>query len=412
MFVIAPALLFPTPRRLVVLSVVPIIWFCARLGGDRFLPRTPMNASLSLMLAMVGVSMLVTFDLRYSLGKISGVILGILLFWAIARWVTNLNRLKVAVLFFLLAGAGLAIAGLFGAPVSARSATLAVVTARLPNVIRGVPGAEDGFNPNPVAGCLVLFVPLQIALLATNAHRWLAPDVTTRSARTGLIAGQALLLVLTAGTVVLMQSRGAWLGLVGAMVAFLMWHNYPIRMIAALAVVPAVLLSVLLGPTSLLGIALGRVGPGNADDVLVRLQIWSSALHAIRDSPLTGMGMNAFRKIMMIRYPVPLVTAHYKDPAHAHNHLLQAAVDLGIPGLIAYLSLWLVAGALLVVVYRASREPVLRGIAGGLGAGLIAHFAFSISDAVPLGSKVGVLFWLTLALTVGLHRTALAPQPD
>ena len=69
-------------------------------------------------------------------------------------------------------------------------------------------------------------------------------------------------------------------------------------------------------------------------------------------------------------------------------------------------------GALLVAVYRRSTERTDRTIAGGLGAGLIAHFVFSITDAIQLGAKVGVLFWLTLALAVALHRVALARQPD
>ncbi|OFW07580.1 MAG: hypothetical protein A3H96_00045 [Acidobacteria bacterium RIFCSPLOWO2_02_FULL_67_36] len=51
-------------------------------------------------------------------------------------------------------------------------------------------------------------------------------------------------------------------------------------------------------------------------------------------------------------------------------------------------------------------------MAGGLGTNLLAHFLFGMTDAIALGSKAGVLFWLTLAMTVGLHRVALARPPD
>jgi putative inorganic carbon (HCO3(-)) transporter len=94
------------------------------------------------------------------------------------------------------------------------------------------------------------------------------------------------------------------------------------------------------------------------------------------------------------------------DVAHAHNHMLQAALDLGIPGVVAYASIWLSAAALLVVVCRRADERIHRAMASGLGAGFIAHFVFGMTDAIALGSKVGVLFWLMLALTVGLHRVA------
>ena len=90
-----------------------------------------------------------------------------------------------------------------------------------------------------------------------------------------------------------------------------------------------------------------------------------------------------------------------------HNHLLQAALDLGIPGLIAYLALWIIAAALLVQVYRHSSVHAYRSMASGLGVGLIAHFVFGMADVIPLGAKVGVLFWLALALTVALHQVAL-----
>ena len=51
----------------------------------------------------------------------------------------------------------------------------------------------------------------------------------------------------------------------------------------------------------------------------------------------------------------------------------------------------MVAALLLVRVYQRSGEQIYRAIAGGLGAGLIAHFVFSMTDVIPLGAKVGVL---------------------
>lgn len=405
---IAPLLLFPTRRHLVVLAVVPIIWLCARIAGGHIVPRTPMNAALWLMLAMVGVSLYATFDIGFSLGKVAGVVLGVLLFWAVARWLTTPERLRLATAVFLLAGAALAVLGLLGAPVQTRRLqVLAAVTTRLPIVIRGVPGAEEGFNANPVAGALVLFVPLQVALLATGAHEWSRSRRAPQRTGKCLIVIQGILLFLTAGTVLLMQSRGAWMGLVVAIWAFLTWRGRMIRVLSAVVVGAAIVLVGAVGPTELLDLAVSRSGQAPVDTVTVRLQLWSSALHGIKDYPFTGMGMNAFRKIMMTRYLTPLVKAHYTDVSHAHNHLLQAALDLGIPGLVTYASIWIIAAALLVMVYRRSGTRFHRVMAGGLGAGLIAHFIFSMTDAIPLGAKVGVLFWLALSLTVGLHRVAI-----
>ena len=96
--------------------------------------------------------------------------------------------------------------------------------------------------------------------------------------------------------------------------------------------------------------------------------------------------------------------------AHAYNQLLQAALDVGIPGLIAYLAMWLISAWLLVRVHRRSPDPVYRTMAGGLGAGVIAQFSFGMTDAISMGSKPGMLFWFTLALIVSLHRIALPAE--
>lgn len=400
--VIAPALLFPTPTRLLVLAVVPLIWLSAWIAGNRLVPRTPMNAALWPLLVMVGISLYATFDIRFSLGKVSGVVLGVLLFWAIARWLNTADRLKLASAAFLLAGAGLALVGLLGTNWFEKFPVLGTVTALLPRAIRGVPGAEEGFQPNAVAGCLVLFLPVQVALLGAGWHRWVCRVPTF----CWCVIGQLILLALTSGVLLLTQSRGALVGLCAAAGAFLFWYGGWTRILAILVAAMGMVGAAVLGPGPLLNLAISQSGPGMAGNVSGRVELWSRALYGIQDLPFTGMGMNAFRKVMPVLYPTFLSPPDF-DVAHAHNHLLQAALDLGIPGLIAYAALWLIVGTLLVTVYRNSNEPIYRAMAGGLGAGLIAHFVFGMTDAIPLGAKVGVLFWLTLALSVGLHRIAL-----
>jgi putative inorganic carbon (HCO3(-)) transporter len=403
---IAPALWFPTRRRLLVLLVVPILWACAKAVGGPFVPRTPLNAAISLLLVMVGVSLAATFDPRFSVGKVAGVVLGVLLFWAVARWVTTPDRVRWGTAVFVLAGAALAVIGLLGASWMNKFPLLGSVLARLPHAIRGIPGAEEGFQPNAVAGVLVLFVPLQVALLLSGSERWWCPAATARVARRWCVLVQAGLLILTAGTLLLTQCRGAWVGILVAGIAVLGWHSTRSRVVAAAMAGAIGVLTLALGAHRMIGLAMSRSGPRMADNVFSRTELWSRALFGIQDFPWTGMGMNAFRKVMPVVYP-SFLFAPSTDVAHAHNHLLQAALDLGVPGLVAYLAMWMVTGALLVAVYRHAADRRYRAVAGGLGAGLIAHFMFGMTDAIPLGAKVGVLFWLTLAFAVALHRVAV-----
>jgi len=403
---ISPALLFPSPSRALVLLVVPILCLALRANGQPIVPATPLNAALAVLLVMVGVSLFATIDVVLSLGKISGVLLGVLLFWAISRWLTSADRLRVATGAFLLCGAVLAVVGLLGTNWDNKFPAIGALTARLPAAIRGVPGAERGFSTNAVAGCLVLFIPLQIALLTTRG-RWLAPIGLASPGRAAVVfAVELALLALTGITLLFTESRTAWIGLVVGVAAFLLWYRPWTRRVAALGAAAIVLATMTLGSERTSDLIVSRAGPAFRSTFELRTTLWTIAVRALRDYKFTGMGMNVFRKLLPIQYPGYPMLPNEEVP-HAHNHILQAGLDLGIPGLVAYLAIWLVTGALLVRIYRRSSSSTYRLIASGLGVGLIAHFMFGMADAIPLGAKVGVLFWLTLAYIVGLNRIAV-----
>jgi O-antigen ligase len=392
-----------------------MLWWAAKRDSGRLLPSTPMNVTVAVLLGMVGVSLFATFDIGVSLGKVSGVLLGVLLFWAVARFTVTTGRLRLCVGAFVAAGAGLAIIGLLGTSGSAKMPWLGQISVRLPWLIRDIPGAEQGFNANAVAGSLALFLPLQIALLAAGASRSLWPHPDARRRRIVVTLIQALVLLVTAVGLLVMQSRGAFLGLLCATVAFLCWHGRRTRMAALTVVGVAIIATTAFGPERVYDLvsnqadSAGRTWSGLAGTVSTREQLWARGILGIQDFPVTGMGMNVFRSLVPIRYPIldaPLGT----DVVHAHNHLLQAGLDLGIIGLVAYSSLWLLAATLLYEVYRGADDRTYRAMAGGLGAGLIAHFVFNMTDVIPLGSKVGVFFWVTLALVVSVHRLAQPPR--
>jgi putative inorganic carbon (HCO3(-)) transporter len=140
----------------------------------------------------------------------------------------------------------------------------------------------------------------------------------------------------------------------------------------------------------------------------VRFEIWSRAIYGIQDFAFTGMGMNAFRRVVPVLYPLFSIDPTM-DIGHAHNAFLQAALDLGIPGLIAYLSVHVSAFAMLVSTWRRRGrlpfpEPLSRALILGLGGGLAAHLIYGLTDAVALGAKPGVLWWMLLGLVASLYR--------
>ena len=92
------------------------------------------------------------------------------------------------------------------------------------------------------------------------------------------------------------------------------------------------------------------------------------------------------------------------DIGHAHNIFLQTALDLGLPGMLAYVAIWAVTAVLLVQTWRRTPDRLARALVAGIGAGLVACLVFGITDAIALGAKPSVFFWATLAAVVLLWR--------
>jgi O-antigen ligase len=117
----------------------------------------------------------------------------------------------------------------------------------------------------------------------------------------------------------------------------------------------------------------------------------------IRRHPLLGIGLNQFRTLPEVRYFL----------SHAHNQFLHVAVEIGIPALIAFMAILLALGYMAVQVWKTSPNRWMRYTVLGLGWGQLAHLFFCLTDAIPPGAKVGILFWISLALITALYQLSL-----
>lgn len=400
----SPFFLFPAPARVWPLLVLPLLWIIRRLAHGHFVPPTPFDWAIYLLMLMVLVSMYATFDLSFSLGKIAGVLYGVAVYYAVVSWASNSRRFGWAVGAYLLAGLALAVLGLIGINWTNKFPALSHISSLLPSVIRGLPGTVGGLQSAEVGGTLLWVVPLQMSLLGWSVvrgsgirwMRWLLP------------AGLLLMIAVSAGTLLLAQSRSALIGFALGF-AMLLWLGFSrARPFFVLLVAVGIAGIIYIGPSRFAEKLVGTAGPGASAaqgiaSLSDRAEIWSRALYGIEDFPFTGMGMNAFRKVMPLLYPL-FSTSPDADLAHAHNELLQVALDLGLPGLVAYLAVCMIAVALIMLVWRSTSTAWMRAAVAGIGAGLLAHSVFGITDAVTLGAKPGVFFWALLALLVALWR--------
>ncbi|MBC7224235.1 MAG: O-antigen ligase family protein [Anaerolineae bacterium] len=396
---VAPFLLFPGGWRALALLGVPGWWLVRWWRRGHLVAPTPLDLPILLLLVQVLVSLWATADPAFSLPKVAGVVLGVAVYYAVAEVVSSGGAgLALAVAAFLAAGVGLAGVGALGLRTVERLPVLRGVLVHLPQAIRGLPGAEEGFNIHEVGGALLWVVPVALALWGWSlGGRRLRP-----LPRLGAAVGLTLALASTLGVLVLTQSRGSWAGFAVGLWAMLLVQGWSGFLLSLLIVAVGGGAVAYLGLDAVREWVVRAAGPAIVPMGLGgRVEIWSRALYAIGDFPFTGMGMNMFRRVAPVLYPL-FGSPQDRDIAHAHNEFLQAALDLGAPGLVAFLALYLGAGWVLLRTVRQERG-FRRALAVGVLGGLVAHGAFGCVDAVALGAKPGFLFWWLLALAGGVE---------
>jgi putative inorganic carbon (hco3(-)) transporter len=411
---ILPVIIFIRPAWTPVLLLLPALWLGRKLVHGRFVPATPLDGALLLLLFMLLVSLYATFDMAFSLDKIAGLAFGVAVFYAtVAAAARSQRHLLAGVSLYLLLGVALAGLGLLGTQWSRKLPLLRDLTAQLPQRLVTLPGAEAGFSPNQLAGVLLWLAPLALAiayllLLHPNAF---GPRLRRTAWPALLLLSSAVALFLL-GVTLLTQSRGGLIGLALA-VAFVLLASTWLRS-GRLLVGMALLLGLVAGDVTYndrleqwtAALPAGALETMTADTAVRsldgRVEIWSRAIYGLQDFPFTGMGIGTFRRVVPILYPLFLISPT-TDIAHAHNHLLQTGLDLGIPGLIAYIAVWLGAGAMLWQTWRESRALWARSLVIGFTGSLLGYFVYGMTDTVALGAKPGFLFWILLGLIAALY---------
>jgi putative inorganic carbon (HCO3(-)) transporter len=412
----SPLFIFPIPILTPVLLLAPVLlWLRARATP---FARTPLDLPILLLSLMLLVSLYATPDLDYSWRKVAGVLLGITTYYLYVHTCRSSKMWWGGAMLFSALGAGLAGLGLLGTNWSVKFPALGILLSRLPVQIFNLPGYESGYNSNAVAGTLIWLIPLSLATVVLLWQQPL-PTLTTRQRR-WLIALLLFTLIFNLSVFVLAQSRGGYIAL-GATL-WLMLALWATRWRRAMLV--GFVLIALLGvgwgwhqrmfamiDTTQTSLPTSAIDPTNLSESLdSRLEVWSRALYAMQDFPFTGMGMNMFRRIVPILYPLFLISPEV-DIAHAHNEFLQVALDLGIPGLIAFIAIYLCAGGMLWQLWRqglttedATTPKPSRLLALGLGGSLFAHLLFGLTDAIALGARSGIVFWMLLGLIASLYQ--------
>ena len=385
------------------IAIALAFWPVRMLATGRLSARTAGDLAIGLLLVMTAVTLWVTAVPEVTHVAVLRLLSGVALYYAIVNWATTCLRLHRIGLGIMLVGLGLGAAALV--IVRWGNSKLAFMPAianwSLP---AGLVGAQ--VNGNVMAGILTLLVPLAwgAALFNWRALRW--PERLAV-----ILAGLCL-----PGVVLLTQSRGSLLAMAAAAVvmAALRWRWGWLA--APLCVVGGSVLVWRLGTEQLMGL----FEPGSSVGGLSgRPEIWSRALYMIQDFPFTGVGMGLFGWAAALLYPFFMFSPDVEIP-HAHNLYLQVAVDLGLPGLIAWLALFILVTLAAWRVYRHGGAPGSRThfpCLAGLGAGLLCSqlvlALHGLLDAVTWGTRPAVIVWALWGLAMAAwNYLPHATEPD
>ncbi len=352
------------------LGVAAFFWALRWLVTRRPSVPTPADVPVLLLTLLIPVTLWATALPEKTWPQVLRLLTGIALFYTFANWAGTLARLRL--LADGAAGAGLLLA--LAAPI----VVLWSANEKLPFLPTGLYDrfptlVADTANPNVMAGTLALFFPLALSLLL---FAWPATGLLTRLlAAAGTLAGGAAL--------ILTQSRGALFATAAAVVAVtaLRWRRAWLLWIAAAAGGYGLLQAA--GVADPLALLATNQTLGSLNG---RLEVWSRAQYMIQDFPFTGIGMGSFTEVADLLYPFFL---HAPGRVlHTHNLFLQVAVDLGLPGLVGWLALWLLACASAWGIYRQGRmtaAPWTAGLGAGLLGSQVALGAHGLLDAVTWG---------------------------
>jgi O-antigen ligase len=195
-------------------------------------------------------------------------------------------------------------------------------------------------------------------------------------------------------SLVFSYARSAWLGAVIGILAFGLLKGGKFILLLMVGIIVLVLLIYVIEPTSwdrVKEINLSQERPEST-----RIRLWQTSIRMIKESPIWGVGLGGWG-VLFDKYKVDGV---YDATCHPHNDFLNVAVNTGLIGLLAYLSIWVVflySTVKSVLKNRSSR--LARSMQMGGIVAIVAFLFASLLQCYYTDAEVNMLLMLILGLT-------------
>ena len=126
-----------------------------------------------------------------------------------------------------------------------------------------------------------------------------------------------------------------------------------------------------------------------------RIEVWKGAFKMIQDHPLLGIGYGLFL------YTIPYYWSG--GQIDAHNTYLIIAAEMGIPALVMFLLIVLIAIWNTYLLYKTTKDPFAKAVALGFLGGLFGLLMSNMFGSRLDSQEVSSYFWILAALVMRLR---------
>ncbi|MBQ8858491.1 MAG: O-antigen ligase family protein [Clostridia bacterium] len=240
-------------------------------------------------------------------------------------------------------------------------------------------------NPNILSVYLILLFPFAVARLLQKASPL-------------RYAGNLLVFCIFMAAIVYTWSRGAWIGVITALVVFLFAVNpATVYLLIPVGVGTPLLLKFASSPIA------ERLASANLGDssISYRFGIWQGAWRMIGDHFFGGIGAgeSAFTAV----YPYYALSG-IEAATHTHSLYMQYLVEFGIAGLVLFLLFVFLFYQCAFTHWRDEENEKLRLTAIAAGCGILAVLINGFADHVFYNSRIFFLFFAVAGIAVALSR--------
>jgi len=354
---------------------------------ERRLVWTPINRYVILYAAIYFAGTLFSVDVESSLAQGLLTICYILFCVVLGNAVTGRRQLDLLISLIVLVGAVVSLYGIFQYIFRWGYQSAAWVDSDMFSSIEfRVPGTMG--NPNMLGQYFILVIPLGVAKLFNAWER------RERGLWLFCCAVMCLCIILT-------FSRGAWLGLLFALIVFAMLLQPRLILLAPVAL----LLLAFLLPDAVVA-RFTSIGDMQDRSTTYRVYIWMGTLDMLKDFWLSGIGpgTTAFNKVYPA-YSYSTIVA-----PHAHNLFLQIVCDAGICALAVFLLLLFVYFRMMCTAMSQEKNWTSRLLQSAFIGGMCGFLVQAMTDYSFYNYRIMFLFWAFLALGGLTARRSRLPE--